>query len=112
MRETRQATAWPPLRLVARKEETMPVRTIRAYVECDQCGLQFSVAIEETSSCPLEWSMYDMAIDAVRGSLEYEEVPLQGGRLSGLISKSSSIQNGQILCAECTRIEDAKHAGE
>ncbi len=74
----------------------MSVKVIRAFIACDECGREFSVAIEETTHPPPGWSMWDVAKDAVRGSLEYNE------RDAGHWHISSSVQDEKMLCAACT----------
>ena len=83
----------------------MPVKAIRAVIECERCGIEFSVEIE--ASVPEKWSMWDVAKDAVRGSLDYECCPSPGsGRVAGLLGRVSSVQHDQMLCADCTQAVD------
>lgn len=70
----------------------MSIVSVRASVECDCCGSPFSVALDESYVPPKGWSIFDVAVDAVRGSSEY--------RGPGLTS--SSVQEGNQLCAICT----------
>ena len=83
----------------------MPVKAIRAVILCDRCGVEFSVAIEETTIPVAGWSMWDVAEDAVRGSLDYAQT-YRVDRIACLIGHLSSVQQGQMLCADCTASVD------
>ena len=85
----------------------MAVKAIRAIILCDLCGIEFSVAIEEATNPVAGWSMWDVAEDAVRGSLGYEQKATPD-RLGGLLGHSSSVQQGQMLCADCTLVIDGE----
>lgn len=79
----------------------MSVIKIRAYIECDECGAQFSVGMDPTDKPNKDWSLWDMAEDAVRGSVEYEDKLWQYGLVS-------SVQNGKMLCKDCTTKADGE----
>lgn len=89
----------------------MPIDSIRGYVTCDSCGTPFSAGIDEPTIPPAGWSMFDIAADAVRGSLEYQYETLQEKGKRPWIGNAglSSVQNGELLCCECTAVEDRKH---
>jgi hypothetical protein len=72
---------------------------IRAHFDCDECGKQFSVGIAADYVPPEKWSMFDVAEDSVRGSVDYEEKGWDGGLCS-------SVQNNKHLCKDCTRKAD------
>lgn len=89
----------------------MPIDAIRVYVICDACGVPFSVGIDAAAIVPVDWDIFEMAIDAVRGSLEYQYESLsERGKRPGFGDASlSSVQDGKLLCCDCTVIEDRKH---
>jgi hypothetical protein len=68
---------------------------IRAHFDCDECGKQFSVGIAADYEPPAGWCVFDVAVDAVRGSVDYDEKGYVGGL-------SSSVQNDKHLCRTCT----------
>lgn len=78
---------------------------IRAHFECDECGKQFSVGIAADYVPPAKWSMFDVAEDSVRGSLDYEEKGWDGGLCS-------SVQNEKHLCKDCTKKADEESPEE
>jgi len=79
----------------------MSVIKIRAFIECDECGAQFSVALDPADPTPDGWTLWELAEDAVRGSVNYEDKTWHSGL-------SSSVQNDKMLCKDCTAKEDAK----
>ena len=87
----------------------MSVKAIRAIILCDRCGSEFSVAIEEATNPGAGWSMWDVAEDAVCGSLDYQQqaTPDRPDRPLGY---GSSVQHGQMLCADCTRVLNNEEA--
>ena len=86
----------------------MAVEAIRTIITCDRCGIEFSVAIDAAHIPPPGWSMHDIAVDAVRGSLEYEQL-LQFGCPQGH-GGVSSVQNHLMLCCGCTNSIDEENA--
>lgn len=69
------------------------LREIRATWQCEGCGKDFSVSIEPArTTCPEVPSMWDMALDAVRGGIGY-----QGPNPGGLCC----IYKEKVLCASC-----------
>lgn len=70
---------------------------------CDGCGKWFCVEMELSDSIPQDWTLYDAAVNAVRGSLEYRDAKL--------IIGSSSVQDGKHLCDACTDEAYAKTEG-
>ncbi len=81
----------------------MPIQSIRVTAACDVCGITFSVAIDEADVLPQGWSIYDVAVDAVRGGVEYRDC-----RAEHLCrGVASSVQQGLLLCRECTVDADA-----
>lgn len=79
----------------------MSVIKIRAHIECDECGAQFSVGMDPSDKPVKDWCLWDMAEDAVRGSVQYEDKIWQYGLVS-------SVQDGKMLCKDCTEKADAR----
>jgi hypothetical protein len=79
----------------------MSVIRIRAHIKCDECGAQFSVGMDPSYEPPAKWSLWDVAEDAVRGSVQYEDKLWQYGLVS-------SVQDGKMLCKACTEKADAR----
>lgn len=77
----------------------MSIVSIRAAVECDECGRRFKVDLEEAYQPPAGWSLFDCAVDAVRGGVAHD-----------LGEGSTSVQSGRALCVHCTREADAAPA--
>lgn len=78
----------------------MPLIGVRAEFHCDDCGSPFSVDMEPSYVPEPGWSVYDIAVDAVRGSIRYTG-PFHDG-LRGV----SSVQGDRCLCGRCTDIHD------
>jgi hypothetical protein len=72
---------------------------IRAHFACDECGAQFSVGMPADYEPPDGRSMFDVAVDMVRGSYDYADKSWTGG-------VSSSVQNDKHLCKACTKKAD------
>jgi hypothetical protein len=72
----------------------MAVVDIRAAICCDGCGVRFSVRLDPASHLPAGQSLFDAAVDAVRGS-----VGLQWARNA---IGPSSVQAQLTLCPDCT----------
>ena len=83
----------------------MSVIKIRAYIECDECGAQFSVGMDPADKPNKDWTLWDMAEDAVRGSVEYEDKSWRYGLVS-------SVQDGKMLCKDCTTKADEQSEGK
>ena len=79
----------------------MSVIQIRATIECEGCGTEFSVEIDTASNLPDGWDLCDLAKDAVRGSVGYEH------RLKS--SGCSSVQDDKMLCGSCTDLADKNY---
>lgn len=77
----------------------MSVLVIIATIECDECGKRFRVEIEAAAKpWPREnGTAFDLAENAVRG----------GGTTEG---PACSVRAGQMLCGDCTKDVDEKHA--
>jgi hypothetical protein len=80
----------------------MSLNFIRAHFNCDECGTQFSVSMDPALKPPSAWSLFDCAVDAVRGTIDYEEH--RNRDILGL----SSVQDDKHLCAACTSKADAE----
>lgn len=78
----------------------MAILWIRACWECDGCGKQFTVDIDSAYKPPSDWSTTDIALDAVRGGFL---VAPNGHRVT---LTSPSVQDGLVLCPDCTGIAD------
>lgn len=81
----------------------MSLRSIRARFACDRCGATFSVEMDPAYVPPVDWSLFDAAEDAARGSVRYEG-PLHPDGFQG----SSSVDGQSHLCGPCTAINDEK----
>lgn len=68
---------------------------IRAEFECDGCGRTFSVRIEPESQLYVG-SAYDLAVDAVRGSIAHK-----GPRTKAGLGASSYVEGDQCYCGAC-----------
>ena len=79
----------------------MSIRYIHVHANCDECGLPFRVELELAYTTPHGWTVYDLAVDAIRGSLEYHDSVILG-------SGSSSVQGDKHLCHMCTYKADRK----
>jgi hypothetical protein len=71
---------------------------IKAKFKCDECGNEFIVTIDPACEPPAGWTVFEVAEDAVRGGVTYEDE--RGGDVS-------SVQNELHLCSQCTRRHDA-----
>lgn len=80
----------------------MSICNITVNVECDECGRQFSVQMDAAEVPPDGWSAFDMAVDAVRGSLDYKDSEYEG------FIFSSSVQDEKQLCRRCTTDHDGQ----
>lgn len=78
----------------------MSLKRLTAYFACDECGRAFAVGLDPASTPPPLWSLFDCAVDGVRGAVDYAD-----GRSDVL--GCSSVQNDKHLCAECTEKADA-----
>ena len=77
----------------------MSVIAVIAKIECDECGVHFSVEVDPACGPVRRWSVWDYAQDAVRGSVGYENKIRSGDGLS-------SVQAGKMLCGTCTKVAD------
>lgn len=74
----------------------MPLQEIRAHWLCDGCGKPFSVKMEPPNKFPRGWTLYDSAVDAVRGSIDYQG-PNQPNGCGGM----SAVEGDNCLCGHC-----------
>ncbi len=74
------------------------LKTITAEFACDGCGELFSVSMDPACGPYGDWSTFDFAVDAVRGSIGYRG-PTEPGH-------SSSVQRDKHLCGNCTHKAD------
>jgi hypothetical protein len=75
------------------------IKRIEAVVGCDHCGTEFSMDIDAAYEPPRGWSMFDIAVDSVRGG--------HRGRIGP--NGVPSVQAGLHLCPTCTRVVDAAY---
>ena len=81
----------------------MAVLSITAPIECDECGAHFATDMDEARTVPSGWSLWDAAVDTVRGG------SVNG---SSIFNGSCSVQDGRMLCIECTNKADAEFDDE
>ena len=74
----------------------MSVNTITASIQCDDCGKNFRVSLDESARTPEGWTLFELAEDAVRGGVSTVDP----------IGQSTSVQDGMMLCPTCTRERD------
>lgn len=74
------------------------LKEIQASFECDECGKPFSVEMDPARKVPPEWSLFDEAVDAVRGSVGYRGPTTRDG-----LGGCSAVVDGRHLCGECER---------
>jgi hypothetical protein len=84
----------------------MALIEMRAEFKCDGCGRAFSVEVDSAPAIPEGWSAFDVAEDAVRGSVAY-----RGPKDANGTTGSSSVQEGRHLCGPCTSVADASEEG-
>ncbi len=84
------------------------VLDITARVECGGCGGHFRVNIDPAGKTPEGWTIFDKAVDAVRGG-DAVRINLSGqANPKSCDDGSSSVQHGWLLCGACTRkVDDA-----
>lgn len=71
------------------------LKEIRAIWECSLCGLEFSVRMEPPHIPPANWTLFDCALDAVRGSLDYR------GPSADDCQGLSFVDKDRALCDRC-----------
>lgn len=76
----------------------MSVTCILATIACDSCGAEFRVELDPAYNPPAGWSIWDVAVDAVRGGVEADG------------TGSTSVQDGEMLCSSCTKERDEQRA--
>lgn len=84
---------------------------MRAAWQCEGCGKDFIVVIDQGRSIPPGWDLVEIARDAIRGGECVEIIDKYRCKTTG-IANSSSIQDGVHLCPECTHIVDEAVPGE
>lgn len=82
----------------------MTVKSIEAVIGCDNCGAEFRMDIDPARAVPFKWSMWDVAVDAIRGGHMAGAVGL-----SGLLAGSPSVQADLHLCVKCTNAVDVAY---
>jgi len=68
---------------------------IKAKFSCDRCGREFTLKIDPVDNIPADWSMFDKAVDAIRGSYGYEDG-------EGSYGRYASTDGERHYCHPCT----------
>lgn len=74
----------------------MPLIDIKAHFACDGCNKPISADLDAGYKPPAGWSIYDCAVDEVRG----------GCNNGDIFRPSTSVQADMILCPDCTSVAD------
>jgi len=74
------------------------LKSIKATFNCDCCGKDFTVRVDPAYVPPVNWSLYDIAEDSIRGGNGYEGPGDKG--------YWGSVEGDKQLCAECTKKGD------
>lgn len=88
----------------------MALSWIRARHTCDCCGAWFEVDLKPPYTPPAGWSLFDCALDAVRGGYIVDGHNLTMDTLEralGFYTLSCSVQGDGTLCGLCTKAADA-----
>lgn len=75
------------------------IKRLVVFADCDLCGFGFRVDIDTARTIPPAWDLMDVATDAIRGSLDYQDARI---RAFGV----SSVQENAHLCHQCTEASD------
>ena len=70
---------------------------IKAKFECDSCGIKFTVKIDPAWKSPINWSLYEVAEDAIRGGQAYEDEADYPHCF-----RFGSVRDNKHLCALCS----------
>lgn len=87
----------------------MALSWIKARHTCDHCGVWFEVELKPPYKPPVGWSLFDCALDAVRGGYIVEGQNLSQKTLEkalGFYTLSCSVQGDDTLCGNCTKAAD------
>ena len=87
----------------------MALAWIKARHTCDRCGVWFEVELQPPYKPPVGWSLFDCALDAVRGGHIAEGQNLAMDTLEkalGFYTLSCSVQDDDTLCGNCTKEAD------
>lgn len=68
---------------------------IQAKFSCDDCGTEFLVTMDPAYNPPEGWSVFDVAEDAVRGGLGYEDAHEPRSAYVGMV------EDNRHLCGRC-----------
>lgn len=79
------------------------IMRIEAWFSCDDCGMEFTVAIDPAKICSGGWSMMLVAEDSIRGGEGYDDGDETRGhsRGSGCVTAE-----GRHYCDACTKRMD------
>lgn len=78
---------------------------IKAKFACDQCGEEFSVSIDPASIGAPGWSVFEIAEDAIRGGIGYEDgAPHEPGKVG-------AVEGNRHLCKECANEDSQETTG-
>jgi hypothetical protein len=83
----------------------MTLRWLRAAWQCDGCGKDFVVAIDQGRAIPQGWDLMEVARDAIRGGEAVTQTGKHTSHTSGILG-SCSVQADMNLCPDCTRVAD------
>lgn len=75
---------------------------IEAKFACDDCGTEFIVRLDPGYDPPGDWTVMDVAEDAVRAGLWYEDATGGFPQGSGCVG-----DDGRHYCQRCTKKMDA-----
>ena len=78
----------------------MSLMHIRAQFQCDGCGRGFIVEMDPGTSIPPDWTLFDEAVDCVRGGNVLRFVDQKRDEPAGGIF--CTVQADQHLCPGCT----------
>lgn len=75
------------------------IKEVKATFACDRCDQEFSVKVDPAINPPADWAVYDIAVDAIRSLLNYEDssIPIGESLLGGSVDA-----NGNHYCQRCT----------
>lgn len=72
------------------------LKEIRASFSCDECGKPFSIVLDSPYTAPEGWSLFDIAVDGIRGTVGYEG-PQNTKGFAGLCA----VDKDRHICGAC-----------
>lgn len=77
------------------------LQKVQAHFVCDTCSKAFAVRIDSAVRPRAGWSVFEIAEDAIRAGLDYEdENPIPGG--------FGAVDNGNHYCVQCAVAVEAE----